>query len=592
MHLGWGRTEPNLRILGADGVSMNQHNRAVKVGLPFFKCLASSCLTKEFLPLFVYGAIVLVGFRFFAPILANLDNGVFLPISYYLENTSELRPYWFDSLRRGIFNWHGFVYPVLLSYFSFGNDWNDIQLAVVFLSYLTFVAVLMVSFILPLPLIARISVAIVTVSLLLDYRGRPETVGLLILTSILLLHYKLPSFGSHSNVAGVAAGLLYGCLLYSHPALFMMSIPSYGLYVAYRLYGQRKVVARLIVYILLFVIGFLVASAFLQATMYPEPLMVWYQGIFRLGGDLADWAPSYTQNYAKYFIFSRNLPFLIFQIGLVACLLVFITQKVVLVKNNTIWWKLITCVSMVTACYFYFRLGIKIPSKYYNITGLTAPSMIILYALYFSKPNIEPGALGASQNVSFLNSLMQLSFDKGFFGGFWECIQNKFNEWGFQKSAVFLLLMLVTGSSVGGQGLWIAQWSMEVGKVSYYNNLLRERIASFSNYDFQICTDSAGLTASPDFATSLEIKMAKPWTPEEKSPDPGFCDVYIRVQAQRNLSTPGDIEGFTLIEDHFLPSDRYPVRMRPFHLAYALFLSDSNTKPLPDDIRVIIDKER
>lgn len=503
----------------------------------------------------------------------------------------ELRPYWFDSLAEGVFNWHGFVYPILLSMLTFGESWKSSQIAVVLLSYVTFIVILIAIFMMRITTYARIAIVIISVSLLLDFRARPETTGLLFIMLMLLWHYKFPSFGARSNTTAIVAGTLYACLLFSHPALFMTAMPSYGLYIAYQLYGQRKVISRLAIYIVLFCIGFALGAILLQATMYPEPLSVWFKGVFHLGGRLAGGSPHFTNDYSKYFIFLRNLPVLALYSGFSVLLLIHVFGKCVFVTNNTIWWKLIIGLSAFTACYFYYRLGVKVPSKYYNITGLIVPNLIILCAVFCAEDKARPRNLGMNLTALFDNFVSNFNCKEKTYKDQKTILKSQYKEWGAQKSVLFVLLFLVTGSALSGQSLWIAQWTMEVGKVDHYRDLLRNRIISFSEAGFQICTDSSGMTASPDFATSLTIKMSKPFTPQEKRPDSNSCDLYIRVQAQRNLATPGKLNGFTPLENQFVPADRYPIQMRPLHLAYALFISDSTTKTLPANAKILIPKD-
>src|SRR6516164_11662209 len=68
-----------------------------------------------------YGAYVLlfaVALRLYHPVLLRYDDGWELLVSYSWLNGLGFTNHWVDPISSGVFNWHGFLQPLLMSWSS------------------------------------------------------------------------------------------------------------------------------------------------------------------------------------------------------------------------------------------------------------------------------------------------------------------------------------------------------------------------------------------------------------------------------------------------------------------------------------------
>ena len=536
--------------------------------------------TIELICLLLYGAAMLLVLRGLAPVMPNLDNGIFMPVSYYHANSGELMPYWHDTLNMGVFNWHGFVHPTFMSWAAPGSSWGALQQGTNILAFLAFTLSIVTAFVARIPVCARIVVALVACSLLLDFRARPETTALIVLLVMMLWHMAVPSFGKRPILSGLVSGGLFAALMYSHPASFLICAPLYGVYCAYRLHQQTDVVVRIAFFVVLWAAGYGLMSLFLQAVMYPDTLPVWYAGIFNLGATLSE--HEYEESFWLYYVFLRNLPLFVLYWGFFVLVMAHAFRKLVYPGARNWAWRGIALFCGGAGLYMAYRLAIPLPSKYYNLTPLVIPAMIACAAIYFSPDYVRGQSDGTALLDRLAAWLKSAKFNLESVRNFVTLTADQAKSWSVSKSVLFTLFAIVAGLSVLTQAVWVAQWTVEVDKVGHYHDLLQKRLVTLLDAGLHVCSDASGMAASPDFDTSLKIDMSDPWSKEELYPDNTVCDVYVRVQAQRKYPVPNTFEGFHLIENQYVAPDRFFLpNVRPLHLAFALYASDVTTKALP-----------
>lgn len=88
-----------------------------------------------------YALACLLVLRTSVPFLLNLDNGEFLPISFYWKNTGILNNLWLNPIGSGIFNWHGFIQQYLVGLLSFRLGWSDVYFGLNLFASLAILAV-------------------------------------------------------------------------------------------------------------------------------------------------------------------------------------------------------------------------------------------------------------------------------------------------------------------------------------------------------------------------------------------------------------------------------------------------------------------
>ena len=291
---------------------------------------------------------------------------------------------------------------------------------------------------------------------------------------------------------------------------------------------------------------------------------------------------SYKESFWLYYVFLRNLPFFVLYWGFFVLVLAHAFRTLVYPGANTWAWRFIVCGSAGLGLYMAYRLAVPLPSKYYNLTPLVIPAMIACSAIYFS-PAYVRGQRDQTALLDRLKSwLAAAKFNVASIGRLFGVGVDQAKSWGVSKSALFALFGIVAGLSVLTQAVWVAQWTVEVGQVRHYHDLLQKRFVTLLDAGLHVCSDAAGMAASPDFDTSRKIDMSDPWSPKELYPDNTVCDIYVRVQAQRKYPVPNTFEGFHLIENQYVAPDRFFLpNVRPLHLSFALYASDVTTKAIP-----------
>ena len=158
----------------------------------------------------IYASILSVAFRFIDPPPLRFDDGFFLLISYSWLNGLGFKNFWYSPISSTIFNWHGFLQPILIAKLSPCRTLqclNDslIGLGCIYLAvwYVAVNACGRTGWL-------RWALYAIGISLVLSYSARPELLASLELIGIVLLFYYFPDdrfLVRRAIIAGVAIAL-------------------------------------------------------------------------------------------------------------------------------------------------------------------------------------------------------------------------------------------------------------------------------------------------------------------------------------------------------------------------------------------------
>lgn len=475
------------------------------------------------------GLALVLGLRSINGFPINLDHGYFFPVAWSGRAAGVLDNVWMDVVGSGVFNWHGFLQPALVAALSPGDTPSDIFLGLNLLAALTIGAAFLATRILRLGPIEATAIIVLCASVMLDARARPEVAATLA-TIALFTWVSRPGLPSRPAAADAAViGFVGGLLVVTHPAIALLSAPMVALIAFARWsapgWGHPSLLG--FAAILLAIAAATIAAATIMVHGMTPAL--WLSGVL-------DHARAASGRYAlgtipHYYATSRFLPLL----GLVVLccglgLSAYAARAIG--TDRAVPARLAAGLSAALAAGLFLWLAVRDPAFYYNFSGLCV------------------GLLLASAAGSGIAR-------------------------GPRTGTAFRAIAVVaTGALLAGQALWLGQNLVERDAVAKTRSELAGWIASEHAAGHRICAQTAAMAAVADYAEVVRIEIMTPWSAAETEPSPAACDVFVEMQAQRNLAAPSAFPGFALVHDGFRRRSIPFLPLRPIHLGFGIHHAD------------------
>lgn len=309
----------------------------------------------------VYGALILA-IRAVRPVPLRYDDGFFLLVSYSWKNGLGFNNPWIDLIGSGIYNWHGFLQPLVVSAISPCGSLYCATLGIAFLGAAFIITwLLLVNSITRRPLVRGL-LYLIGLSSVLMFSARPELLaGLLSLfgAALYLLGNGLPPF-----VRSALAGVTIGAIAVTHPAGGIMLSLAAGAGVAW--VSRRSTNVAILVECLVLGLFAAAGAATLLLATYPFEPMTWINGILQHGSEVV--SRTDTTEFLKYYVGSRQFPgLLLIFVSLVT--LLWLATRVIWAEGNAIS-RVVFSVAVVGLAASIWRFGIRVPATYYNVALL------------------------------------------------------------------------------------------------------------------------------------------------------------------------------------------------------------------------------
>jgi hypothetical protein len=478
-----------------------------------------------------YALACLLVLRTSVPFLLNLDNGYFLPISFYWKNTGILNNPWLNWIGSGMFNWHGFIQPYLVGLLSFRPGWSDVYFGLNLFASLAILAVVYGVWALRIRTLEGVCIIVIALSVLLDVRARPEVLAMLASVSLVTLLGTRRRLITGSIFSPIVVGIIFGMLFCGHPAIFGLLVLAFIAFFITISASEKPCFRSILLFISVVSLAWLITVVFCFLVIFHGYPWTWLTGILQAAHAVQ--ARADTQGLFKYFMASRYLPGLGLGFALLAICGFAGYQKITESREaNHILLFTYAMVALISLLLIY-RLAVRVPSTYYNFSGLLA-ALTLVAASYacVRRTAIEGTALNTRATTTIL-----------------------------------VVMALLCGAA---QAIWIVQVVKEHGKATTNALLLSRSLEEELRLNNRVCADSAALAATPDLETAMAIRILVPWSVQEEKPSPAECDIYIQVQGQKNLSRPITPPGFALVMDRFNYDPQF-IAVRPLNLAFAIF---------------------
>lgn len=323
------------------------------------------------------GGLTLV-FRWLEGPPIYLDDAYFLLVSYSWLNGLGFNNFWVNPISSTIFNWHGFLQPMLVGWISPCRTLDCLNIAVIAIGGV-FLAMWY-------PLVNTITSSrmlrwmlyVIAVAYVLQYSARPELLASMGLVALTALFYFLPNERAFVS-RGFAAGMLVGLIAVTSPVAGVFACIGVA---AATTYVRRNDAG----YIgfgaegLLCLVSALVTIAVMLAFVYPHSASDWLNGILMHSAKTVSREDTY-EFLLKAYMATKLLPFQALMFIVLAGIGGYALMEIWRAGNRLFSAVFIlTCFATV---YFLYFSAIRIPSTVYNFTVLV-PSIALIAIMIVS----------------------------------------------------------------------------------------------------------------------------------------------------------------------------------------------------------------
>ena len=454
-----------------------------------------------------YAAYVLlfaIALRLYHPVLLRYDDGWFLLISYSWLNGLGFTNHWVNPISSGVFNWHGFLQAVLVSWLSPCRTLTCLNtgLSMMGAAYLALWLVIIRSFV-SVPSF-RWTLYIIGVGSVLEFSARPE----LIASCIIILGTCLFLYASDNRLTiqrGIMTGTLLGLLILSHPTASILSAILIVATVAYLRWDDVKTTSFLLEGFSCLISAVCVAGVLLYF-LYPFGAKLWLEGIYEHAVVIGKRTSS--ESFLKYFAMTKMYPMLIFPLMSLVLILAYALKQRGIGKNSWIFACFITSLGgFVTGLYYS---SVRIPDAFYNFS-VFVPAIALL-CFYFA----------TRQRQYIIGRLCIIPI------------------------AAFAL------ACAAAQLVWLAQ---KIYYASEYDRLalqLNSLVANYSADNRRIAIDPPIATAIDDVKVLTNTQFIFFGDPAKENNNPSGVDVLLRAQTELG-PLPAPNSSFAVVENKFYP---------------------------------------
>lgn len=470
--------------------------------------------------------------RLWMPIILKHDNAFFMPLVFAMRNGLGFTNPWISPTGSEIFDWHGIVHPLLLSWLSPADSWAGVNAAVVFSSAVGMAAHLALIWRTNAPVVIKAICALFVPAVYMGFSGRPETTATLLMAALIAANFAQPTNERYRWPRLMASGMILGILGATHPIAAVITTVVYCAYLASAGAKAQRTPTN---YLISVATAGVVAVAFFALailTLYPYDVQNWVGGMIQVGA----WAAGRfgEGGFLKYFAATKHTPFL---------LLTFVPfLYVMFLRGRELWpiasrfYKITLVFAAALLLLLVGRFPIGIPAAYYNYTVLL-PALTVLVCMTVNQGHLRT----------------------------------------WSGSGVALCLAAFAGLCCLAQALWVYQ---TVAGAVVRQTQKREIAALVSTHveaGHKVAVDAPLLAAVDDVNTALSIELlyyGRRTDGGKYTPSSEVFDVVLRAQTEF-AAPPPELPGFSMVKNAYLDGFGATSFSRPEHLGYAVYHSDT-----------------
>jgi hypothetical protein len=473
----------------------------------------------------VYVLCLPTAVRFFAPPALQVDDSYFLLVSYSWLNGLGFDNYWANPIGTGIFNWHGFLQPMLVAELSPCHSLRCVNTGLIVLGIFWFAIWYVAVNAITKARYLRWAFYIIGVSLVIKYSARPELLASLELVLVVLL-FNFFATSRGYLVRAILSGVGVAITLLTSP--FTGAFAGFGVAAAITFFRRKdENYLGFALEGIVSLISALAALLFIFATVYPYTPTAWIDGIYLHA--IRDMNREDSVGLIKYYFLTKGLPLvgiLLITLGGTA-FLVFAEMR----RTGGLFFLALFCLVSAAFAYLLYFSAMRIPLTYYNFTALV-PALILIATL---------------------------------------CVSNLPTAGRYDKPAIMGPVIAFSAICVLSQLVWTTQWLSE--RVDH-RRLSEGIVAAVDQYlaaNRRIAMDGSLIGAVDDVEKLKKIKVLIFGEKNKLNYDPPDVDVLIRAQNEFGLGVLAQkMPGFRLATDQFDHSELASL-LSPEESYYAIY---------------------
>lgn len=463
--------------------------------------------------------------RYFGPPALQGDDSYFLLITYSWLNGLGFTNFWTNPIGSTVFNWHGFLQPMLIARLSPCDSLRCVNMGVVALGcvYLAIWYVI-VNTITSIRLL-RWALYVIAVSLVLKYSARPELLASLELICLVFLFYLFPTKITFL-VRAIGSGIAVALALLTSPFTGAFAGLGVAAATAYLRRNDRSSV-NFFLEGALSVVSALCVGITILVFIYPYSTILWIDGI--IGHSIRDIDRTDTSGFFKFYFLTKGLPLLGIMFLTLAGIAGLAFKELRQARNRFFLIVfLFVCAALLYLLYFS---AIRIPLTYYNFSALV-PSLILIAIIY-------------SNNATVTRQYKRLTL--------------------IGPTVAF------AAACIFSQVIWAAQWVSERPE----HHRLSEGIASSVDHylakNLRIAMDAPLAGAIDDVEKLKKIKILIFGEKYKLNYDPPDVDVLFRAENEFGMGVLAEnMPGFKIVVDNFYHSPLARL-LTPNEIYYAIY---------------------
>lgn len=455
----------------------------------------------ELLLYVAYVGVLAIAFRWLEGPPIFQDNAFFLLVSYAWINGLGFDNIWVNPIDSNIFNWHGFLQPMLVGWLSPCRTLECVNVALIVVA----TAYLAIWYLVVNAAIAnralRLVLYVIGAAYVLQYSARPELLASLLLVALTALFYFKGGERSFAWRA-IAAGILVGLAIVTSPiagALAGLGVAGATLFVR----RNDKSYAGFLAEGALCLATMLLTVGAMLAFVYPHSPQEWFEGI-RLHS-LKTAAREDTGAFLKAYVATKLVPFQVVMLPVLAGIVVYALKEIWRAGSKP--FALLFMLICIAAAALLYVTAIRIPVTVYNF-------MVLVPAI----------ALTAAMLASQLG------------------VNNR-----YPSLALTAPLALVAVAALLGQIFWAAQTLTFVRGQQELESGINQSLDRYIADNRRIAMDSPLMAAVDDIQKLKDVTVVF-WGQEIS--DLPRVDVLFRAQKEFPI-LERDIPGFTLVKNGY-----------------------------------------
>ena len=307
------------------------------------------------------------------PVFPKYDDGWFALVSYSWINDLGFTNLWVSPIPTSLFNWHGFLQPLVVAKLAPCTTLNCVKYGLSILQFIYLIVwTLCVLAINPRPLL-KLSLFSIGLVMTFQFSARPELLASLEMNLLLAMSW----IGWRSGeiwATAAAQGILGGVAAVTDPVAGVFSILIASMATA--IFEQNKPSwLNICLRVALIGLSAVAAALIFLEYIYPFGARVWISGIREASAVIANRTD--TGGLIKYFVFSRMAPLLV----LMAIPLIFVFEKVLRLSATAGRFSLVlTALAVLAFTIVVVMTSVRIPATYYNFCAIV-PTLALTSAV-------------------------------------------------------------------------------------------------------------------------------------------------------------------------------------------------------------------